>query len=64
MGRRASNLDTNTGGTLPKERLPDLLKNTQKDVDRSVGIKASGCEVGSGVLVARHQDVKCGQECW
>ena len=35
-----------------------------RSVDRRVGSKASGCEVWSGVLVARRQDVKCGQECW
>ena len=29
-------------------------------MDRSVGSKASGCEVWTGVLVARYQDVKCG----
>jgi hypothetical protein len=30
--------------TLPNEMLTGLLKNTLKDVRRSVGSKASGCE--------------------
>ena len=50
--------------TLPTEMLTGLLKNTLKDAGRSVGSKASGCELWTGVLVARHQDVKSGQECW
>jgi hypothetical protein len=55
---------TQIGVTLPNKMLPGFLKNTLKDVGSSVGSKASGCEEWTGVLVARHQDVKCGQECW